>query len=198
MHQILFSLFADAIRPGYLAIHLIGLSTGTLLLPPSPSYFRRLQAQLRSSNPTIGRTITSDPVYDSSDDDTPRHRSARIQHRRENDKTATELFSYAALWWIFLGLILFMQIGGGVSRRMVCLFIFAAGNALTRQFLGQSALHHLGRRIQYHIHPRISSIGSTILPFPAFEVDLLSHVEAESTARSFNTTTRQTEQPGTK
>lgn len=26
---------------GYLAIHLFGLSTGMVLLPPSPSYFRR-------------------------------------------------------------------------------------------------------------------------------------------------------------
>ncbi|KAF7797982.1 hypothetical protein EIP86_009189 [Pleurotus ostreatoroseus] len=105
---------------GYLSIHLIGLSTGTLLLPPSPSYFRRIQATLRGSSSAPSRSDASDPTYDSSDDDTPSRRSTtRLQYIRENDKTATELFSYAAIWWIVLGIVSFLHLGGGVSRRVV-------------------------------------------------------------------------------
>ena len=40
-------------------------------MPPSPSYFRRVQAQLRLSSSATLRTDTSDPGYDSSDDDKP-------------------------------------------------------------------------------------------------------------------------------
>jgi len=39
---------------------------------------------------------------------------------RENDRTATELASYAVLWWSALGVCSYAGIGGGVSRRMVC------------------------------------------------------------------------------
>ena len=117
---VVLALCADAVRPGYLAIHLIGLSAGTLLLPPSPSYFRRVQAQLRLSSSATLRTDTSDPGYDSSDDDTPsRRRSTRVQQRRENDKTATELCSYAAVWWTMFGLVSYLHTGGDVSRRVV-------------------------------------------------------------------------------
>ncbi|KIP02797.1 hypothetical protein PHLGIDRAFT_111619 [Phlebiopsis gigantea 11061_1 CR5-6] len=86
---------------GYLALHLLGLSTGTILLPSSPSYFRRMQHELR-------------------DDDTPSKRSrGRIQDRRENDKTATELFAYAVLWWAALGAVRLLGVGQGISRRVV-------------------------------------------------------------------------------
>lgn len=86
---------------GYLAIHLFGLSTGTILLPPSPSYFRRQQQQ-----------------------NTRRRRDSNASRpekaiKRENDKTATELCSYAILWWAFLGLSRLANIDYGISRRMV-------------------------------------------------------------------------------
>ena len=44
---------------------------------------------------------------------------------RQTEKTATELCSYAIIWWSFLGLLRFLKIDGtwgpqgGVSRRMV-------------------------------------------------------------------------------
>ena len=39
---------------------------------------------------------------------------------RENDKTATELFSYAVIYWTLFGASRYFDIGGpGVSRRLV-------------------------------------------------------------------------------
>lgn len=96
---------------GYLAIHLLGLSTGTLVLPPSPSFFRRRQeAQARSSK----RRRNSDPTEDSRNS---------LSDPRQNSKTATELCSYTVVWWCVLGLATLLRIGGeGVSRRMVRVF----------------------------------------------------------------------------
>ncbi|KAJ7465187.1 GWT1-domain-containing protein [Mycena latifolia] len=76
---------------GYLSIHLLGLSTGTLLLPPSPNFFRRLVNQ--------------------------RSTSAELSAPRQNDKTAIELASYAIVWWILLGLTSLLYIDEGVSRQ---------------------------------------------------------------------------------
>jgi len=95
---------------GYLAIHLLGLSTGTMILPPSPSYFRRQQLETlkararRDSN--AGLNVTP---------------GTNLQ--REDDKTATELAAYAILWWTFLGLSSFLENVAGVSRRLVSLAI---------------------------------------------------------------------------
>ncbi|KAI0748577.1 GWT1-domain-containing protein [Daedaleopsis nitida] len=111
---------------GYLAIHLLGLSTGTLVLAPSPSYFRRRQQQLSDSShgSTRQRPSTSDSDFDNSDAAPPSSPTAatappppRPALRRENDKTATELCSYAVLWWVFLGALTLFS-GSGVSRRM--------------------------------------------------------------------------------
>lgn len=39
---------------------------------------------------------------------------------RENDKTATELFSYAVIYWVLFGISKYLDIGGpDVSRRLV-------------------------------------------------------------------------------
>ncbi|TBU26304.1 GWT1-domain-containing protein [Dichomitus squalens] len=131
---------------GYLAIHLLGLSTGTLVLAPSPSYFRRRQQQLaeHAQGDARQRPSTSDS---DTDDDVPVSAQAspvspisptspvspgsplspspanipsrtRVKVRRENDKTATELCSYAVLWWVLLGALRLFDIGAGVSRRM--------------------------------------------------------------------------------
>ena len=91
---------------GYFAIHLLGLSTGTMILPPSPSYFRRQQIETlkarsrRDSNAGLTVTPGTSP-------------------QREDDKTATELAAYAILWWTFLGLSSFLDTVAGVSRRLV-------------------------------------------------------------------------------
>lgn len=87
---------------GYLAIHLLGLTTGLLVLPPSPSYFRRIQRSLRT------RTLNDKEL------------SERYVTRK-NDKTATELSGYSVLWWVLMGLCSLLKLDGGhgVSRRMV-------------------------------------------------------------------------------
>jgi len=91
---------------GYLAIHLLGLSTGTMILPPSPSYFRRQQLETLKARPrrdsNSGLTVPSGTCP-----------------QREDDKTATELAAYAILWWTFLGLSSFLASVAGVSRRLV-------------------------------------------------------------------------------
>ncbi|KAI0689335.1 GWT1-domain-containing protein [Cytidiella melzeri] len=103
---------------GYFSIHLIGLSTGTIVLPPSPGFFRRLQHELQNNQGPA--SVVNEPNSESeSDDDTPSRRRPRIRFRRENDKTATELCSYAVVWWVVLGIALAVNVGGGVSRRVV-------------------------------------------------------------------------------
>ncbi|KAL7284819.1 hypothetical protein ACG7TL_002129 [Trametes sanguinea] len=105
---------------GYLAIHLLGLSTGTLVLAPTPSYFRRRQQQLALEHAAVPRPRTPSSDSDSDDaDTTPTPRAAALELRRENDKTATELCSYAVLWWVLLGVLRFTGIGDGISRRLV-------------------------------------------------------------------------------
>ena len=99
---------------GYLAIQLLGLSVGTIILPPSPSFFRRRQKML--VNKDLKRR-NSDPAAGKADLD--------IAAPRQTAKTATELCSYSIIWWSFLGLLRFFKVDGtwgpegGVSRRMV-------------------------------------------------------------------------------
>jgi len=88
---------------GYLAIHLLGLSAGTLILPPSPSYFRHKQQLRRGES-------DADDKWSSQDVGSP---------ARQDDKTATELASYAVIWWTVMGLTRVLNIDAGVSRRMV-------------------------------------------------------------------------------
>ncbi|KAF7371029.1 GPI-anchored wall transfer protein [Mycena sanguinolenta] len=76
---------------GYLSIHLLGLSVGTLILPPSPNFFRRLQT---------GRSTVTE-----------------LGAPRQNDKGAIELASYAIVWWALLGLVSLLRIDEGVSRQ---------------------------------------------------------------------------------
>ncbi|KAJ6478563.1 GWT1-domain-containing protein [Mycena vitilis] len=76
---------------GYLSIYLLGLSVGTLILPPSPGFFRRLLQ---------GRSTT-----------------AELSAPRQNDKGAIELASYAIVWWALLGLTSLLRIDEGVSRQ---------------------------------------------------------------------------------
>ncbi|KAJ7180994.1 GWT1-domain-containing protein [Mycena filopes] len=78
---------------GYLAIHLLGLATGTLVLPPSPAFFRRQQKHDGERN--------------------------ELGAARQNDKTAIELASYAMVWWAVLGVMSLpgMRVDEGVSRQ---------------------------------------------------------------------------------
>ncbi|KAF8465850.1 GWT1-domain-containing protein [Russula ochroleuca] len=98
---------------GYFAIHLLGLSTGTFIIPHSPSYFRRQQAAVQ------GRRNSDAGVRARSSTNTTQHRVSMPVHR-ENDKTATVLFSYAVIYWTLFGICRYLHIGGpDVSRRLV-------------------------------------------------------------------------------
>ncbi|KAH9052806.1 GWT1-domain-containing protein [Lactarius vividus] len=82
---------------GYLAIHLLGLSTGTLVIP----LFAAAARKRRNS-------------------DAPARRVSLSMPHRENDKTATELFSYAVIYWTLFGISRYFHIGGpDASRRLV-------------------------------------------------------------------------------
>ncbi|KAF7972112.1 hypothetical protein HWV62_18820 [Athelia sp. TMB] len=107
---------------GYLAIHLLGLSAGTLILPPTPSHFRRQQrAQLvrTKSIPHAGADTDTD---NDSDEDVSgkrvRTKAKSESAQRQNDKTAIELVSYAVVWWVLLGATRALGGDEGVSRRM--------------------------------------------------------------------------------
>jgi len=86
---------------GYLALHVLGLSMGTLLLPASPSLFKRQLKLLK--NRSNNRTRT--------------HLTAA---KRQPGKTAIELCSYAFTWWILYGLstLLRRHHKNAVSRRL--------------------------------------------------------------------------------
>ncbi|TFK52782.1 GWT1-domain-containing protein [Heliocybe sulcata] len=93
---------------GYLAIHLLGLSAGTIILPPSPNYFRRQQqAQAKRKR----KYSNAEAVQTG--------RTLRPIVHREDDRTATELISYAVVWWFLMFISTWANIGGGVSRRLV-------------------------------------------------------------------------------
>jgi hypothetical protein len=103
-----------------MAIHLLGLSTGTILLPRSPSYFRRRQL---APLPRKINNADTDTDNDSDSDDV-NHKvfpktKGNAKPQRQNDKTAIELCSYAVVWWVLMGLTRVLGIGEGVSRRMV-------------------------------------------------------------------------------
>jgi len=97
--------------PGYLAIQLLGLSVGTIILPPSPSFFRRRQKALIAKD---HKRRSSNATADNVDWD--------IAAPRQTEKTAMELCSFAIIWWSILGLVRFFKVEGpegGISRRMV-------------------------------------------------------------------------------
>ncbi|KAG1803939.1 GWT1-domain-containing protein [Suillus plorans] len=82
---------------GYVSIHILGLSLGTVILPPSPSFFRKQQHQLLDG-PSSHKPSKLDPSAP-----------------RQNAKIVIELFSYSVVWWMLLA---FVRLGLEVSRRM--------------------------------------------------------------------------------
>ncbi|KDQ09526.1 hypothetical protein BOTBODRAFT_117080 [Botryobasidium botryosum FD-172 SS1] len=82
---------------GYLAIHFLGLSTGTYLLPPDPSQFRRHQRASSTPEPPsfFGPSTT-----------------------RQHGKIAIELCSYTVVWWSLLGAVTLVMGHNAVSRRL--------------------------------------------------------------------------------
>lgn len=106
--------------PGYLSLHILGLATGTTTLPPSPSFFRRQQHSLDKRETRKKRDDSDDEQTDDEDEAGSSAGATQAQVHRENDKTATELFSWACVYWVLLGACAFFNIDAGVSRRMVC------------------------------------------------------------------------------
>ena len=164
------------LNSGYLAIHLLGLSTGTFLLPPSPSHFRRRQQSNK-------RTKRRDSNAASQGANEAEKLTAFNTARRENDKTATVLFSYTAIWWALLGACMLIGVGGGVSRRMVsgsfpgsALPTVAVADA--RCPSGQFALYRVGRGVQHVFHPWLSVARPLLLPVAAVAIGVFAHVEA--------------------
>ncbi|CAE6438487.1 unnamed protein product [Rhizoctonia solani] len=110
---------------GYLSIHLLGMAIGTLILPPSPTHFRRAVSDIASKDNSAApsRTPSRAPspirpqvdrdlhmgrrpaTPDSSDDDEPRKKPTLTLHYttedqpRKRGKAAVELCSYAIVWW---------------------------------------------------------------------------------------------------
>ncbi|KAL4071738.1 GWT1-domain-containing protein [Scleroderma yunnanense] len=82
---------------GYLSIHILGLSIGTIILPPRPSFFRKQQACLAD-----GRK------YEDA--------SLDLSLPRQTTKTTAEVCAYTLVWWILLA---FIRLKLAVSRRMV-------------------------------------------------------------------------------
>ncbi|KDR66506.1 hypothetical protein GALMADRAFT_259350 [Galerina marginata CBS 339.88] len=115
---------------GYLSIQLLGLSAGTLILPPTPSFFRRRQQALSNVQPEKDKRRNSNPPspgfgVDQEGKDNFKRREVDLASPRQLEKTATELSAYAIMWWAFLGLARLTRVDGrwsegmGVSRRMV-------------------------------------------------------------------------------
>lgn len=153
---------------GYLAIHLLGLSTGTMILPPSPSYFRRQQLE----------TLKARSRRDSNAGSTVRSGTGP---QREDDKTATELAAYAILWWTFLGLSSFFPSVAGVSRRLVGFLICSWSSGYSIPWIGQSTLYSVGGGIQHLLHPRIFFVGSFLLSITPIKINLFPDIQTEGT-----------------
>ncbi|KAL6304631.1 GWT1-domain-containing protein [Sparassis latifolia] len=123
---------------GYLAIYLLGISTGTVVLPPSPSYFRRRQQQLTQVHSNAGRKAKYSSDSDSDESGVDRRglpRRLPVPYMRENDKTAIELSSYAVVWWVLFAVAKAFGIGGGISRRVVNLQYIIWVSAYNTSFL---------------------------------------------------------------
>ncbi|KAF4613004.1 hypothetical protein D9613_010764 [Agrocybe pediades] len=121
---------------GYLSIQLLGLSIGTIILPPTPSFFKRRQkafleqhSETRSHKRRNSNSEDNPFLASSNRNATKKDNDVEefdIGAPRQLDKTATELCAYAILWWTFLGLTRLLKLDGrwnsddgGVSRRMV-------------------------------------------------------------------------------
>ena len=152
---------------GYLALHLLGLSTGTMILPHSPSYFRR--QQLETLKARTRRDSNAGPTAMS---------GTNIQ--REDDKTATELAAYATLWWTFLGLTSFLDSVAGVSRRLVS-FVICSSSRYSTPRIGQPTLHSMGGGVQHLLHPCVFPVRSLLLPVALVQINLFPDIQAEGT-----------------
>lgn len=169
--------------PGYLAIHLLGLSTGTLLLPPSPSYFRRQQrAQLARQNSNADTDTDNDSESDDVNEKAFPKTKGRSVLQRQNDKTAIELCSYAVVWWVLMGLTRVMGVGEGVSRRMVCICVFDPCPYALSDYIwkGEYIIHPLGSGVQHDVFIWVPLPRPVLLPVTTLAVCVFCYLETQS------------------
>src|SRR5258706_10684284 len=108
------------LNPGYFSIHLLGLSTGTILFPSSPSYFRRY-SQMRNpelSGAECDSSLSSISVIGSSNQYSVKAKEWN-HNKRQDDKTAIELCSYLVVWLVLFSLAHLCGLGVNVSRQLV-------------------------------------------------------------------------------
>ncbi|KAH0591190.1 hypothetical protein H2248_001282 [Termitomyces sp. 'cryptogamus'] len=127
---------------GYLGLHLLGLSTGTIILPPSSKYFSRELRKLGHSR------RNSDAQYIAN----------ALSAPREINHTAITLFSYTFVWWTLFYAMKYLGVGVGVSRRMVNVqYIFWVAGFNTSFILGYLLLH-----MAFHPPPPVYSQQSKL------------------------------------
>ncbi|KAG8924357.1 Glucosaminyl phosphatidylinositol (GlcN-PI) nositol acylation protein [Tulasnella sp. 418] len=150
---------------GFLAINLLGHSIGTLILPPSPSHFRRRQ---KAQNPNSSTSNSSNATY-------LNPAGQKQSPQRKLGKTAIELCSYSVVWWVLFGVAWWM--GGGtysVSRRLANLPYVLWTTAVNSSFiLGFMVLEIL-------FSPRVPKQNPVTPPSPLIEASPIS-----SPSRSF-------------
>ena len=126
---------------GYLSIHLIGLSLGTIILPPTPSFFRKRQA-----------ILTDGKKYEDT--------SLDLTIPRQPAKTTSELCAYTLVWWVLL---VFIKLKLAVSRRMVGHLISLMDKIESSFDAGELAVHIMDLGCQYILHSRLLSLRYILL-----------------------------------
>ena len=135
---------------GYFTIHLLGLSTGIMISPPSPSYFHR--QRLETTKAQSWRNSNAGLMTQSGM--SPQHKDV---------KTVTELAGYVILWWTFLGLNSFFPSIAGVLCRLVCFAICPLSLGSLTFWIGQLASHSMGVGVLHFLHAHILVVGSFLL-----------------------------------
>jgi phosphatidylinositol glycan class W len=91
----------------------MGLSIGTLVLPPSPSWFRRMiKAQKEALDRRCAKKETGTPS--SNEVNTP---ITSLSSPRQTGKISTELCAYALLWSILCVIVEIMELGVGANNK---------------------------------------------------------------------------------
>ena len=102
---------------------------------------------------------------------------------RQNDKTVIEVFSYAVVWWVLMGLsrVVGGGVGEGVSRRFVSsLFLSFSDPNLSGGLADEFILHPLDLRFQHVFHMWIHPPRFVFLPFAFIDECLFKDVGVEN------------------
>lgn len=110
--------------PGYLAIHLLGLSVGLLIFPPTPAHFQRTGSVKvnNSDSSSEDEAYARDAWID--DSKSGSSETKKRPEERDDSKTAIELCSYGVLYALLFLFVRLAAPGDNVSRVMVRLLLF--------------------------------------------------------------------------